>query len=528
MASLPSKFQFVEGKKLRPLTHEMGDLFEGEEVRPYQSREEKAAFEKKNRARLERDLIEGRLIFDSRPFAIDMQISNFCNMSCIMCYDGENPPTKRMPDDLIALVASEILPSVSVLLPFSGSEPLLLGWDTTRRLAEKYGMELDIVTNVQYLDEKMLKEVEPLVGRIIFSIDSHIPEIYEAIRLRSNPKKVFENLPKAAKFFEENGIKVTCNVVLMSNNAAWVPETIAYMADQGIFSVHILGYLHNLPHQRMLDPKLTFKPEYLEYLKERSIAVAKEKKVELIWDLGGSHSFYDFREKRNYRNSIVMDHWDRKLKLYQPGYCIQSVYRVKVDNDGRIYPCCVADGGRLALGNLYQQSFEEIWNGPESQDLRRAMLCGDLPDLCKNCWFTTNKLAPESHLPFVDQVVEDVGFWPSSAEMEVNGPPHLARITEPPSFSWDAPPTPVDRYLLVCGMGGEAIFMETFEIDGQQNEFTIPKKRWKAFLTNKGYWWGLWAIKDGDSAHSYRSKELRCFIRHEDLPRIKGSSLYKT
>ncbi len=527
MASLPPKVPLALGKLPRPLTHDLGDLFDGDEVHPFQSNEEKGLFEIENRKRLEKDLIEGRLVFESKPFAIDMQISNFCNMSCIMCYDGENPPTKRMPDDLIALVASEILPSVSVLLPFSGSEPLLLGWDSTRKLAEKYGMELDIVTNVQYLDDKMLHEVEPLIGRIFFSIDSHIPEIYEAIRLRSNPKKVFENLPIAAKFFADRDIQVTCNIVLMSNNAAWMPETIAFMADQGIPSVHILSYLHNLPHQRMLDPKVTFTPEYLDHLKERCISVAKEKKIQLVWDLDGHH-FYDFAEKRTYRPSIAKDPWERKLKLYQPGYCIQSIYRVKVDNDGRIYPCCVADDGKLALGNLYEKSFEEIWNGPESQDLRRAMLCGDLPELCKNCSFTTTKLGPEAHLPFVDQVVEEIGFWPSSAEMEVQGPTHLERITEAPSFTWDPPPSEVDRFLLAFGMGGEATFMEEFELDGKARQFTIPKERWEAFATNKGYWWGLWAIRNGDHAHSYRSRELRCLIRHEDIPRVKGSTLYQS
>jgi radical SAM protein with 4Fe4S-binding SPASM domain len=54
---------------------------------------------------------------------------------------------------------------------------------------------------------------------------------------------------------------------------------------------------------------------------------------------------------------------------------------VKVQADGNVYPCCMGGGDQLVLGNLNQKSFEEIWNGPESQDLRRGMLTQDLPSL---------------------------------------------------------------------------------------------------------------------------------------------------
>ena len=50
----------------------------------------------RNRALLDRELLEKRLVFVSGPYEAHVQFSNFCNMSCIMCWDGENPPLKRM------------------------------------------------------------------------------------------------------------------------------------------------------------------------------------------------------------------------------------------------------------------------------------------------------------------------------------------------------------------------------------------------------------------------------------------------
>ena len=69
---------------------------EPERARPKITREERFEIEARNRARLERELLEKRFVFESRPFEAQIQYSNFCNMSCIMCHDGANPPWRKM------------------------------------------------------------------------------------------------------------------------------------------------------------------------------------------------------------------------------------------------------------------------------------------------------------------------------------------------------------------------------------------------------------------------------------------------
>lgn len=70
-----------------------------------------------------------RLVFASMPRVVDMQLSNFCNMSCTMCYDGDNPPLEELDTALVERFAAEVLPTASVVVPFAGSEPLILTWD---------------------------------------------------------------------------------------------------------------------------------------------------------------------------------------------------------------------------------------------------------------------------------------------------------------------------------------------------------------------------------------------------------------
>ena len=163
------------------------------------SREEKERLLRENREALDRDMWNQALTFESMPRAVDLQLSNFCNMSCTMCYDGDNPPLEKLDEEIATSIGEEILPTASVITPFAGSEPLILTWDMTLGFAERYRVELDLITNAQFLDDEKFRQLEPHVTKLTFSVDSHMRDVYERIRLRSRPDKVFENIPRAAE-----------------------------------------------------------------------------------------------------------------------------------------------------------------------------------------------------------------------------------------------------------------------------------------------------------------------------------------
>lgn len=55
--------------------------------------------------------------------------------------------------------------------------------------------------------------------------------------------------------------------------------------------------------------------------------------------------------------------------------------------DGTVVPCCRDCNGELALGNVKEQSLEEIWNGEAYAELRRQHATGDYTGnpLCERC-----------------------------------------------------------------------------------------------------------------------------------------------
>ena len=82
------------------------------------------------------------------------------------------------------------------------------------------------------------------------------------------------------------------------------------------------------------------------------------------------------------------------MRRHLPGLLHVRLQPVQIAADGTSRPCAYATDGELVFGKLERQDFDEIWNGPNAQDLRRAMLTWDYPSLCNTCWFTDTVAPP--------------------------------------------------------------------------------------------------------------------------------------
>ncbi len=64
---------------------------------------------------------------------------------------------------------------------------------------------------------------------------------------------------------------------------------------------------------------------------------------------------------------------------YQKQYCEYPWTSLTVMADGSVVPCTQDYDCEMAQGNIYDQSLEEIWNGENYQNLRRWHITGDFP-----------------------------------------------------------------------------------------------------------------------------------------------------
>jgi sulfatase maturation enzyme AslB (radical SAM superfamily) len=151
------------------------------------TRAEREARELRYRALLEHALLEGHTILESGPYEAHVGFSNVCNMSCIMCWDGANPPPRKMSPELVTRLSTEVAPALSVITPYNGSEPLIVSWEETRRMCEEHSIELNLTSNLQFLDAERFAELRDITETLFVSIDSHIPEVFARIRPGAKP-----------------------------------------------------------------------------------------------------------------------------------------------------------------------------------------------------------------------------------------------------------------------------------------------------------------------------------------------------
>ena len=93
---------------------------------------DKEAQERKHWETIKHHLLNNDLEFKTGPIQSHIQFSNYCNLSCIMCWNLKNPRTERVSPELLEKIETQLGPHLSVMVPFSGSEPLILTWDQTR------------------------------------------------------------------------------------------------------------------------------------------------------------------------------------------------------------------------------------------------------------------------------------------------------------------------------------------------------------------------------------------------------------
>lgn len=63
-------------------------------------------------------------------------------------------------------------------------------------------------------------------------------------------------------------------------------------------------------------------------------------------------------------------------------FCVHPFTGLATREDGAIKICCRSQ----PIGWIQEQSVEEIWNGAAMQEVRRQVLCGERPDVCKPCF----------------------------------------------------------------------------------------------------------------------------------------------
>lgn len=180
------------------------------------------------------------------PAMLDFEISNTCNLECVMCL-GENssairnnreclPPYKQHYDLEFVEQLKEFIPHIKEAR-FSGGEPFLIPlyyniWELIIGLNPS--AEITVLTNATVLNDKVKDLLSKRIFRISVSIDSFEKETYEKIRLKADFNTVKNNLEYFYNYSLQQNSIFCLNVCPMPYNYSEIPSIVKHCNEKNI------------------------------------------------------------------------------------------------------------------------------------------------------------------------------------------------------------------------------------------------------------------------------------------------------
>ena len=276
-----------------------------------------------------------RLPYAGLPRYIQLETVTKCNAACPFCPQNElDRGVPRMPDEIWRKVVDTTRGWGVTYRPFLTNEPFV---DVRQAEITRYIKENDPTAKVEYntngelMTEKTAHAIlEAGVDIMRFSIDGLSRETYEPSRVGVSYDRVYERVPRFLEIWREEGYE-----------------------KKGVFTeVRCIKVPEN-EHER---------DQYLAFWQPRCSEV-------LLTDL------YQWPWMGQTADDVVK----------KP--CLKVLDEVFVYANGNVTICCWDVHERAVIGNVMEQTLEEIWTGYAANHLRALLDDGrrDLIHLCSRC-----------------------------------------------------------------------------------------------------------------------------------------------
>jgi radical SAM protein with 4Fe4S-binding SPASM domain len=283
------------------------------------------------------------------PVSVSAELTNNCNLSCPHCCSGSGRMLRKkgyMDIDLFKRVMKELRPYLyNVNLYFQGEpmlHPLFFSF-----IANCLKTNTVVSTNGHFLSEENSERiVRSGLSKLIVSVDGVDQEAYSVYRVNGNLNTVIEGLKnlKEAKERHKSSLKIEIQFLVNSFNEHQIPQ-IKELAES-------------------LHARLSLK----------SMQITD--KADIGTWLPSANRFKRYKLKEG---SYV-------LKSSLPDRCARLWFNPVITWDGKVLPCCFDKDAEYIMGDLNQDSFREIWDGPKYMVFRKSILSGrHTVEICRNC-----------------------------------------------------------------------------------------------------------------------------------------------
>jgi radical SAM protein with 4Fe4S-binding SPASM domain len=315
-----------------------------------------------------------RPIVQDRTLTVQTDLANYCNLRCRMCffYTGSPEVRIRLSFDEFLKRFDSFADRIHTFGLSCATEPLVMREEDLRRvfkwIRDRAIPESFMVTNAMLLRPKLAEVfIDSGLSRLVVSLDSHIREKYEAIRLGAKFETVIKNVRYFDDYRRSKGLaspQLQINCVLMRRNIEEVGPFLDFIHELGADAV---DFRHLVPYSG-----LDIERESLVHFKEltnENLRIARAKCAEL-----------------GVRIASIPDEFSFAAEPAGPQEptkraCLIPNTFLYVRPDGNIQPC-VLWFGEEPVGNLANEVFETVWNQPAYATFRDEVSRGILTRRC--------------------------------------------------------------------------------------------------------------------------------------------------
>lgn len=287
------------------------------------------------------------------PPCLFIEVTNRCNLTCPTCQLGNELAYKgyNQADLTFEQVKSIIdqIPSLIYVTLQGVGEPLM-NKDIMKmiRYCTDKGISTYINTNGTFLNEKRAHELlDAGLTDLSISVNSFDEKVFADTRSGASIKKVAENAQKFLDIRKSRNVKrpvVSFRAILMKETEPHMEELVLKSAAMGIDVLYIQLFVDYIADKRLWQSSLP----------EDAVAKLSEK---LEW------------LKKQVKMSIVTESFGESSNNL--GQCKLPWFSPNVTAEGFVTPCCtISNPSIINMGNIFESSFEEIWNSEKFVNFR--------------------------------------------------------------------------------------------------------------------------------------------------------------
>ncbi|MEM1530140.1 MAG: radical SAM protein [Candidatus Bathyarchaeia archaeon] len=302
------------------------------------------------------------------PRAIQLEPTTKCNFSCITC-TRKTLPKSRLNKDLTIQdfrVILENIPTLKIIKLQGLGEPLMNQyiWEILECGRER-GIRFSTTTNGSLLNPSNIEKLLKYFDSICVSIDSINPENLEYIRKGVKYESIMKNLELLVEIKREVSARadVGINFVATHLNYREIPALCNLASKLG------LNFIYIVEVENWTTPKEKEYHQQLEFIREAR--KVKREIRSLILD-----------SRRKYRELSIY-HGDSSRRKLRCSWCFSKCF---ITVDGYVTPCCIRmNPDVFNFGNIFDESFNNIWNGEKMREFRLSMIKDRANPICDQC-----------------------------------------------------------------------------------------------------------------------------------------------